>query len=248
MKWLRLLAILAWLVPGLILTTCLWLLRLGGLSLGAHLRVAQWWYRGLLAILGVQVQVAGPQFSNPRVLVSNHISWLDILVLGSIEPCCFVSKIEVRRWPLIGFLAASIGTVFIRRGQGDTERVVSEMHRPIQQRVSVLFFPEGTTTTGESIRRFHRRLFALAQHTQVPVQPLALRYQFNPQPHPVVPFVNQQSLWDNLMALLSWGQPVVVIVQRLPCLPASTSRNELASLSQQAVANALIQMPKRWQH
>lgn len=241
---LRLLALGLWLLPALVLTLLLWTGRcLRWWGLPCHLEVARWWYRGALAVLGVRVWRQGPTLPNGVQLVSNHISWLDILVIGSQTGCCFVSKSEVRGWPIVGWLAASVGTVFLRRGQGDTDGVLNAMARPIAAGASVLFFPEGTTTKGDGVRRFHRRLFALAAQSALPVQPLAVRYRHAVQPHPVVPYVDQQRLWDNLLGLLAWSGPIDVDLLVLPTIQSS-SRNELANLSQQAVSHALFHWPQ----
>ena len=238
---LRLLLLLGWLLPGVLLTLVLWSMRkLGLIGLRRHLRIASGWYGVMLWLLRVRVHRHGPDIAGSVQLVSNHISWLDILVIGSQTQCCFVSKSEVRRWPVIGFLAASVATVFLRRGQGDTQRVLASMLAPIEQQVSVLFFPEGTTTDGSSVRTFHRRLFALAAERQLPVQPLALRYRHPTQPHPRVPYINQQTLWANLQGLLTWPQWIEVDLYVLPVI-AADSRNELARLSQQAIAQSLAQ-------
>lgn len=139
-------------------------------------RVAQRWQQELLSILGVNVTVSGEPASGTVLHVSNHVSWLDIPVIGSLVPVHFLSKDEVRRWPLIGLLARAAGTLFIRRGSGESGSKAAEIAGHLGQQRTILVFPEGTTTDGTRVRRFFPALFRAPVLAGTAVQPLALRY------------------------------------------------------------------------
>ncbi len=114
----------------------------------------QRWYLRLLSLLGVRLRVTGAPAGGAMLLISNHVSWLDIPVIGALWPCDMLSKAEVAEWPVIGWLARNVGTLFIRRGSGEVSRKVEEIRERLAGGRSVLVFPEGTTTDGRAVRRF----------------------------------------------------------------------------------------------
>lgn len=136
----------------------------------------QRWQRRLLDILHVHVTVFGEPDETARFLVSNHISWLDIPVIGAVHNVHFLSKAEVRDWPLIGALANAAGTLYIRRGGGESRRKAGELAAHLSQDRNVLVFPEGTTTNGRSLRRFFPALFRAPLLSGVAIQPVTIRY------------------------------------------------------------------------
>ena len=138
----------------------------------------QAWARGMLRVLGVGLEVRGkPPAQGPMLLVSNHISWLDILVLHAARYCRFVSKSEVRHWPLIGTLATGAGTLYIERAsRRDALRVVHQMAASLQAGDVVAVFPEGTTSDGTAVLPFHANLIQAAVSADAPVLPVALQF------------------------------------------------------------------------
>ncbi len=148
--------------------------------LGPHAQQArvQVWAGQMLRILGIGLQVRGtPPAEGPVLLVANHISWLDILVMHAARHCRFVSKSEVRRWPLIGTLATGAGTLYIERAKRrDAMRVVHHMAESLRAGDVVAVFPEGTTSDGTTLLPFHANLIQAAVSAGAPVQPVALRY------------------------------------------------------------------------
>lgn len=138
----------------------------------------QVWARDMLRILGIPLQVEGtPPLQGPVLLVANHISWLDILVLHAARHCRFVSKADVRHWPLIGTLATGGGTLYIEREKRrDAMRVVHHMAESLQAGEIVAVFPEGTTGDGRELLPFHGNLVQAAISAGVPVQPVGLRF------------------------------------------------------------------------
>ncbi len=136
------------------------------------------WARRMLGVLGIGLQLRGqPPLRGPLLLVSNHISWLDILVLHAGRHCRFVSKSEVRQWPLIGTLATGAGTLYIERAsRRDAMRVVHQMAAALQSGDILAVFPEGTTSDGVDLLPFHANLVQAAVAADVPAQPVALQF------------------------------------------------------------------------
>ena len=136
------------------------------------------WALALLARLAVKLAVIGkPPTRGPLLLVSNHISWLDIYVIYAVCHCCFVAKADVQRWPLVGTLATAVGSLFIERGsRRDTLRVVHHMAERLRCADVLAVFPEGTSSDGARVLPFHANLVQAAIAANVPVQPVALRY------------------------------------------------------------------------
>lgn len=143
----------------------------------AHQRLRQRWSRRMLTILGIQLQVEGAPVAPGAMLVANHISWVDIFVINAVAPAAFVSKAEVRDWPLIGWLAARNDTIFLRRGSRGHARVINaETAALLETGRNVAIFPEGTTTDGSHVLHFHGALLQPAIACGRPLQPLALSY------------------------------------------------------------------------
>jgi 1-acyl-sn-glycerol-3-phosphate acyltransferase len=148
----------------------------------AKISKAQWrriktWNQQFLNICGVKLNVIGTVESQASLVISNHISWIDIAAISSIVNTGFVAKAEIAKWPVIGWLAKKTACLFIQRGhRGSTEKINIDISSHINSGVSILVFPEGTTTDGTSTKRFHSRLFSVAAHAKAPVLLLALRY------------------------------------------------------------------------
>ena len=136
--------------------------------------------RRLVSALGVEWTVLGVLPSSGAV-VSNHLSYLDILLYSAVQPFVMVAKSEVRRWPLIGWLTSQAGTVYVERGGGPTTYpgVNRAMAQAYRSGLPVLFFPEGTTTDGSEVSPFRRGLFHSVLNEDVLLQPVALSYQID---------------------------------------------------------------------
>jgi len=138
----------------------------------------QAWALEMLAVLGVRLELRGqPPAQGPVLLVANHISWLDILVMHAARHCRFVSKADVRHWPLIGTLATGAGTLYIEReSRRDAMRVVHHMAESLARDEILAVFPEGTTSDGVTLLPFHANLIQAAISAPAPVQPVALSF------------------------------------------------------------------------
>lgn len=146
---------------------------------GRHWHIRHW-SAGLLRCLGLKLSVVGDvrQVPPASLVVLNHISWLDIACVHAALPQArFVSKADVRHWPLIGWMVAAAGTLFIEREKKrDALRVVHHCAEALKAGDSVAVFPEGTTGLGPELLPFHANLLQAAISVLAPVQPLALRF------------------------------------------------------------------------
>ena len=138
----------------------------------------QAWAMALLGHLGIALQVRGPvPRQGPVLLVANHLSWLDIVVIHAAGHCRFVSKSDVQGWPLIGALATAAGTLYIERHvRRDAMRMVRTMQQALEQGEVLAVFPEGTTGDGREMLPFHANLLQAAVQADAAVQPVGLRF------------------------------------------------------------------------
>ncbi len=188
--------------------------------------ISRKWHGELCDILGLRVTIHGAPPSTHALFIANHISWLDIPVLGSIAPVGFLSKAEVRQWPLIGKLAEKGGTLFIERGKrGASQQALTLITQRLNCPASVLLFPEGTTTDGQSVRRFFPRLLAAADTSATPIQPIAIVYKDNAgEKSTTAPFINQQSFFAHLWQFLTQPEQTVEVTF-LPLVPANKQQD-----------------------
>ena len=211
-------------------------------SLHARERLTRRWSRKLLGLCRLEVeQVEGAPVLEHALIVANHVSWLDIFVINALHPCRFVAKAEIRAWPVLGWLAAAAGTVFIARGnRRELRHIFKGLVTVLQEGQRVAFFPEGTTSLQGELLPFHANLFEAAIDARVAVQPYALSYvDAAGAYHHAVDYTGDTSFVDSLFAILE-GEPVLARLQ--PLAPIDTSgahRRELAQAAQDAVGAAL---------
>ncbi|MBP8099672.1 MAG: 1-acyl-sn-glycerol-3-phosphate acyltransferase [Acinetobacter sp.] len=139
-------------------------------------RYVQYFCRRLCKVFNIEIQVHGEIPREPALWVSNHISWLDVAVLGSGARVFFLAKAEIEKWPLLGKLAKGGGTLFIKRGSGDSVKIREQMTEFLKQDSPVLFFPEATTSDGTRIKKVHGRLLGAAIEARRPVQVCLICY------------------------------------------------------------------------
>lgn len=209
----------------------------GGLN-QARPTMVRWWYQRLMPILGLKIRVQG-QVAKRALLVANHISWLDVPVLGSLAPINFLSKSEVRHWPMIGWMSAQIGTLFIKRGGNQTADLIARIAEQVREQQTVVIFPEGTTSDGHQLRRFHPRLMAAAQQAGVDVQPVAIRYGSNASPDQIAPFIDDDTLTAHLWRVLSQRETEVEVRFLEIIVAAGMDRRALATACESRIGQAL---------
>ena len=216
-------------------------------SAGREQRV-QRWSQQLIAICGVKLVLrnvatkdAGGAVVSPGLIISNHVSWLDIFVINSVHPCHFVAKSDIRDWPLIGWLCEKTGTIFIARGrQRDVRRIYAGLVRSIHNGDRVAFFPEGTTATQGTVLPFHANLFEAAIEAQVPVQPYALRYLDDDGAlHAAADFIGEMTFAESVAVILRNRRLTAELI-RLPAISSEGAhRRDLAQAAHSAIKNAL---------
>jgi 1-acyl-sn-glycerol-3-phosphate acyltransferase len=184
--------------------------RRGVLTVAAHQRLS----RRLLAILGITVatmpEQSGIAERGNRLLLSNHLSYLDVLVISSVYPTRFLAKSEVAGWPLIGWLARLGGTIFLERGNvGSSVRGVYQVSRLLRAGHQVHVFPEGTTTNGEALATIHPLFCVAAIRSERPILPLTVRVeevqedgQAAERPHEILAWYGEMTFLDHLWRLL----------------------------------------------
>jgi len=161
-------------------------------------RMARTWFRALARIVGLRIVLHGRPPAPPFLLVANHQSYVDIVLLGGAAGGVFVAKAEIARWPLVGHLARSVGTVFVdRTTKRDLTRAAAQVERALADGLGVVLFPEGTTGPGPHLLPFKPPLLEVAATHDLPVHHALLRYD-----HPAVPWVDDTPLPRHLLALL----------------------------------------------
>ena len=200
------------------------------------------WSRQLLEMLGLRLKVsAGGTAVEPGLLVCNHVSWLDIFVINALVPSAFVSKSDVKQWPLIGWLCAHTETIFLERdSHAAAQRTRETMRGKLISGDHVAVFPEGTTTGGDRVLPFHAALFQSAIDAGSPVVPLALRYVDSEGRRSAAQvYAEDISVWQSLRALAG----AEALTAQLHVLPALTvghnGRRLLASQCHAAISRSL---------
>ncbi|WP_041705783.1 lysophospholipid acyltransferase family protein [Pseudomonas fulva] len=206
---------------------------------GLRQRLTRWWLARLGNALPFRVRVQGQLPRKPMLWLSNHISWTDIPLIGMLAPLSFLSKAEVRTWPVAGWLANKAGTLFIRRGAGDGGLLNQQLGRHLGGGRHLLIFPEGTTCDGAALRTFHGRLLSSAIESGIDLQPVAIRYVRDGQRCTVAPFIGDDDMLSHLLRLMKSDVAEVEIQLLEPIASDSGNRNELARRAQAAVSEAL---------
>lgn len=192
--------------------------RFPKLSEAQREQAVQAWAQRLLQLWGIELQTQGQAHQQgAALLVSNHISWLDIVVMHASRHCRFVSKSDIQRWPVVGTLATSAGTLYIERhSRRDAHRMVRDVGQAMRNGDVIAVFPEGTTSDGQDVLPFHANLIEAALQAQAPVQPLALQFvdRHSGQPSRAVCYIDNDTLigsvWRTLrspgiVARVHWG-------------------------------------------
>jgi 1-acyl-sn-glycerol-3-phosphate acyltransferase len=172
------------------------------------------WLRLFSQILCLDIIVDGDLPRRGTLLACNHISWLDIIVIGRYLPAYFVAKSDISGWPVVGYLARQAGTIFIRRGdKRHIQATAKAMAGLLRDGRNIIAFPEGTTTCGDEVLHFHSSLFEPALSTQSTIQPVALQYHGEARLQ--APFIGDDAFVPHLIRMLALDK----IEARLSFLP-----------------------------
>ena len=207
-------------------------------------KIIQFWCKRLLSIFEIKVEVQGINnllFNQKQYLmVANHISWMDIIVIQSIKPSIFVAKSDVASWPLFGWVAQMTGTIFIKREKvSDIKKALMKMKRRLIKR-SVCIFPEGTSTNGRYLLPFKSNLFQSSIDTNKSILPLCLRYKQKGTYSDKVAFIGDMSLVDSIIKIKNENDISVEVDVLQPIRPRG-NRKELAVYVQEILHKNLSQ-------
>jgi 1-acyl-sn-glycerol-3-phosphate acyltransferase len=212
-----------------------------------ELRIIRYWSRGLLGILNVRLHVHGrmPGGHAPTLIVTNHVSWLDIWVIHSVSPVRFIAKSDIRGWPLLGWLVARAGTIFIQRTRRhDTARINQTIHEVLAREERIGLFPEGTTTDGTHVLPFHASLFQPALASGARIVAAGIRYPGRDgRPNLDAAYFGERSLLESLRLILAQPQLRAELVFAGVVEPAGRTRRDLAVESRDLIARALSLSP-----
>lgn len=199
--------------------------------------------RGMLRSFGVQLDVTGDagflDTAVPRgsLVVSNHVSWVDILAVNAVRPMRALGKAQIRQWPVVGQIAERIGTLFVDR---DSLRTLPEtlgaLTEALRAEGTVYVTPEGTTWCGVRAGPFKPAVFQAAIDGGVPVRPIALHYRLADRTTTWPAFVGDETLVDSVRRVLRLRGLVLELRLHTEIAPGSTTdRRELAAIAEQAV-------------
>ena len=198
------------------------------------------WAAKLLAILRVEIVVKGDPETAHRagaLLVANHVSWMDIYVIFSVARTRFISKAEVRGWPVIGWLAEAAGTLFLtREKKSDAMRLNRMMANHLRAGDCLTLFPEGTTTDGSDLLPFYTSLFQPAVDAEAPVWPVLIRYLTPEGEHcPDAAYHGGTSLGESLLRIARLEGVRAEVSFLAPIPSQGMRRRELAEAAEAAI-------------
>ncbi len=211
---------------------------------GVRLALIQWWCRRLLRCFNINLTTSGdlPGEQTQGVLfVANHISWVDIHAINSILPVRFVAKLEVKNWPVFGYLVRKSGTIFINRTrQRDAARVVQLASNALKLHDNLCVFPEGTTTEGELVLPFKSSLIQAAIDANAVVIPVAIRYaNADGSLNRKAAYAGETSMAESMQAFIDMPEPAVHLHFCQPIIANGMSRQALAALAHAEITGVL---------
>ena len=221
------------------------LLRFGSIDAAQREAYTRWWATKMLRTMGIALRVEGTPHAGGTLMVLNHVSWLDIMAVHAVCPRArFVSKADVKQWPLVSRLVDAAGTLYLERERKrDALRVVHVMASALTAGEMVAVFPEGTTSDGRALLPFHANLLQAAIATGTPVQPVALRFsdRHDAVMSRAIEFVGETTLLQSLWRVAG-GDDVIARVQLLPAVvTVGAERRPLSDALRARIGAALDQ-------
>jgi 1-acyl-sn-glycerol-3-phosphate acyltransferase len=213
-------------------------------SLKLRRRILQRWSADLLHIFNVHIDIASNDPLHKLrhgLIVTNHISWLDVFVLNAVVPMRFVAKSEVRRWPIVGWLCARAQTLFIERGKArSAARINVQLVKLLQDGECLAVFPEGTTTDGRQVAHFHPSLLQPAIDARAQVHPIAIRYQDHDGTHSTAAaYIGEISFGISMWNILSTPELHVRLIATPPLEAQRLDRRNLTRMAHDHIGTAL---------
>jgi 1-acyl-sn-glycerol-3-phosphate acyltransferase len=208
-------------------------------------RIIKNWSCALLEILNVKLKAHDylyPEKLPARILVANHISWLDVVALNAIIPASFIAKDELRNWPVLGWLCHRAGTLFVKRNiRRDTLRINSLISGALKQGNCIALFPEGTTSDKELPSHFHSSLLQGAIDVNAALCPVAIRYH-NKDGETCfdAAFIGDMNFIQSLWKIMCSPSLHVSIMYLRPIYTEGKNRRSLALAAHECIHNALF--------
>ena len=207
------------------------------------------WSRILLLIIGVRPQSFGEpprpggtqdtDESPGSLLLANHTSWLEVFSIAAVVPARFVSKSEIARWPVFGWLAIAVGTLFVERGR---RHAVARANQAVAERLRsgqlIAVFPEGTTTDGSRLLPFHANLVQPALDIQAPIRPVGVRFTQRGAVSQAAMYIDDMNVMQSLWRIVT-APHLTVELHWLPPIDPPRGRHEAARSARAAIAQAL---------
>jgi 1-acyl-sn-glycerol-3-phosphate acyltransferase len=164
-------------------------------------QMKSFWMKLVGLSLNLKIETTGEPITGAALVVSNHISWIDIVVIGGLVPGCFIAKSDLLRWPIIGFLTKQSGNIFVKRGnKQQVHETTEQMAWILKQDLKIIAFPEGTTSDGKRVLPFHGSLFHPAILTKMPIQTLVIEYLDEAQE--LAPYIDDDVFIPHLWQIL----------------------------------------------
>jgi len=201
----------------------------------------QQWMQKICRIIGLNIKITGELLQpSASLIVANHVSWLDIVALSSTVKSSFISKSELKKWPIIGSLAGGSGTIFIdRTSRRELGVAIDSISKVIKKGKSVILFPEGTTTNGSTVNRFKSSLFQSAIKSNCTIQPITIRYIRNNQTDTIAPYIDDNNFFIHLLRILRQANTTVRLHINKEIIPNNDNRQNLTFQSHTKIKLAL---------
>jgi 1-acyl-sn-glycerol-3-phosphate acyltransferase len=221
-----------------------------------HAKEVRRWSRQILAILGIRARAIHLPVNWPArcMLISNHVSWIDVFAILSVRPSVFVAKAEIRSWPFIGTLVAQVGTLFIERGSRlDARRANERIVTALESGTIIAVCPEGATNATDTLLKFHPALFQPAIDARAVLQPVAIRYfDAAGQPSMAAAYVGTRSLVGSIWSIATEPRMTVELRFGTPTDASEGDRRALAVASREQIGELLKTAThtteRRWAH
>lgn len=244
-RWVRLFTHIAW---ALLMAAVIF----PRVTMATRARITRRWSAKLLRLLNIVLSIHGARPAEDArnlIIASNHVSWLDIFVINAAQPSLFVAKSEIRDWPLAGWLCEKAGTIFVRRAKrSDTGRINVEMRDALATGATVGLFPEGTTTAGDRLLKFHSSLFEPAVANAANVAPVAIRYLTSEgERNEAAAYYGDIGFSDSIRQIIGQKSMIAELTFAPPISAAGITRRALAQKSEGAIA-AILDVPLPDQH
>ena len=202
--------------------------------------IIRWWMQHITRIVGIRITQYGRPLNANVMYVANHISFLDIPVISSVVPVRFLSKHTVRYWPIIGFLTSLTGSLYIDRAKrSQLSPTLAAAEQALGQGRPLLIFPEGTTSLGTQVLKFHSGLFQAAINSKQPVQALTLHYRRDERVDRIAAYIDKDNFLISLLRLMAQAKTEVHLTFSPPIDSTGQTRQQLATCSHAIISRNL---------